>query len=44
MPLIGESATTFLSGIKHDVEAEPNVVIIRNAIYHVAYGKFIFIS
>jgi hypothetical protein len=37
--LCGREAATFINGIKHDIGAEPNVVIIRNAIYHAAYGK-----
>jgi hypothetical protein len=38
--LWGEHATSFLTGVRHDIGVEPNVVMIRNAIYHAAYGKF----
>ncbi|WJX77054.1 hypothetical protein P8452_60397 [Trifolium repens] len=35
--LCGREASSFLNGIRHYDGVEPNVVIIRNAIYHAAY-------
>ncbi|WJX13404.1 hypothetical protein P8452_03794 [Trifolium repens] len=35
--LCGREAAAFIKGIIHDTGADPNVVIIRNAIYHAAY-------
>jgi hypothetical protein len=42
--LCGREAAAFIKGIIHDTGADPNVVIIRNAIYHAAYGKSNLIS
>jgi hypothetical protein len=38
--LWGEQAANFLTGVRHNVGLEPNVLIIRNAIYCAAYGNF----
>ncbi|WJX21816.1 hypothetical protein P8452_11196 [Trifolium repens] len=38
--LWGEQAANFLTGVRHNVGLEPNVLIIRNAIYCAAYDDW----